>query len=115
VAAAAAILLNPAIALLSAGWGQVDSVPALLLTSAFLLLFTGGRTSRRRLGGATLVALALGVKPQVVFVLPVVALVLLRRDWRRPLRLATLGVPSVAVSSARGVAFALASGPLGHP
>src|SRR5205085_1383510 len=66
------------------------------------------------LGGATLVALALSVKPQVVFVLPVVAFVLLRRDWRRPLRLATLGATSVAVWFASGVPFALGPGALVH-
>src|SRR5207249_6511736 len=36
---AAAVLFNPAVIALSAGWGQVDAVPALLVLSSLLLLF----------------------------------------------------------------------------
>src|SRR5581483_6568253 len=38
---AAAVLFNPAVLLLSAGWGQVDSVPTLLVACSLLLLLTG--------------------------------------------------------------------------
>src|SRR4051794_30570904 len=37
----AGVLFNPAVLAVGAGWGQVDSVPALFVLTSLLLLFTG--------------------------------------------------------------------------
>ena len=44
---AAVVLFNPAVVALSAGWGQVDSVPVFFVLASLLLLFTGAQTLRR--------------------------------------------------------------------
>jgi 4-amino-4-deoxy-L-arabinose transferase-like glycosyltransferase len=81
--AAAAILLNPAVFFVSAVWGQADSVLALLVVGAFILLGTGTPTFRREAGAMALLAVALGTKPQVVFVVPIAVLLLV---WRHLFR-----------------------------
>ena len=83
--AAAAILLNPPVFFVSAVWGQADSVLALLVVAAFILLGTGAPTFRHEAGGVALLAVALGTKPQVVFVFPIVALLLAWRHLYLPL------------------------------
>ncbi len=82
--AAAAVLLNPAFFFISAVWGQVDVFLALPVIGAFLLLGTGTPTFKREAGGMALMALAIGTKPQGVFVLPVVILLLVWRHMRDP-------------------------------
>lgn len=77
--AAAAILLNPAVFFLSALWGQVDSIGALLVMVALLLVATGPSKLYREALAAGLFGLALGIKPQVAVVLPLLLLVLVRR------------------------------------
>jgi Gpi18-like mannosyltransferase len=76
---AAAVLFNPAVIGLSAVWGQVDSVPALLTLSSLLLLFTGARSLRRELASVVVLAVAVAMKPQAGFVLPVLLYALYRR------------------------------------
>lgn len=80
--AAAAILLNPAVFFVSAVWGQVDSILAVLVVGAFLLLGTGTATFRREAAGTALLAVAFVTKPQAMFVVPVVVLVLAWRHAR---------------------------------
>jgi len=89
--AAAAILLNPAIFFVSALWGQADSIGALLVMASLLFLSaTPVRFSREAIA-AVLFGLALGIKPQVGVLLPLLLLVLARRhllgngplDWRK--------------------------------
>ena len=80
--AAAAILLNPAIFFISGMWVQGDVFLAVPVVGAFLLLGTGTQTFRREAGGVALLALAVGTKPQAVFILPVVGIVLIWRHVR---------------------------------
>ena len=79
--AAAAILFNPGLVLISAVWGQVDSLLALLALGSVYLL-AGRPTLGREAGAVALLAFAVVTKPQVVFALPIVAVVLLRRHLR---------------------------------
>src|SRR5579864_7190802 len=79
---AAAVLFNPAVVLLSAGWGQVDSLPALLALSSLLLLLTGPPSLRRELASFVALAAAVAMKPQAAFVLPVLLYALYRRHLR---------------------------------
>jgi len=78
-AAAAAILLNPGLLLVSAVWGQVDSVLALLVLAAIYALATGKPSMPREMCGVTLLAIAVATKPQAVLALPVLAIVVVRR------------------------------------
>lgn len=80
--AAAAILLNPAVFFVSAVWGQADSVLAVLVVGAFLCIGTGRPSLRREGAGMALLAAAVATKPQALFVLPVVLLVLVWRHVR---------------------------------
>jgi 4-amino-4-deoxy-L-arabinose transferase-like glycosyltransferase len=80
--ASAAILLNPAIFFISAVWGQADAVLALLVVGCFFLLATGEQTLRREAGAVALLALAFGTKPQVIFAVPIVALLVVWRHLR---------------------------------
>ena len=77
--AAAAILLNPAVFFVSALWGQADSVGALLVMASLLFLATGPVRLYREAVAAALFGLALGIKPQVGVMLPLLLLVLVRR------------------------------------
>jgi dolichyl-phosphate-mannose-protein mannosyltransferase len=76
--AAAAILFNPGLLLVSAVWGQVDSVSALLVLASVCVL-AGQPTIVREASAAVLLAVAATTKAQVIFALPVVAVFLL---WR---------------------------------
>src|SRR5262245_1230246 len=67
----AAVLFNPAIVAESAVWGQVDSVPAVFVLLSLLLLFTGPPSLRTVLVGLLSFAVAITMKPQAGFVLPV--------------------------------------------
>ena len=114
---AAAVLFNPAVIALSAGWGQVDSVPAMFVVLSLLLLFTGSRASlAREVAGLLSFAVAVAMKPQAGFVLPV----LLYALWRRHLRgrrgqvladgfleLGVVGMPAVLLWAVSGLAFGL--------
>ena len=82
VLAAAAILFNPAIFFVSAIWGQADAVLALLVIGSFLLLATGPPTFRREAAGVAVLAIAIATKPQSVFVVPIVVLLLAWRHVR---------------------------------
>ena len=77
--AAAGVLFNPAVIALSAGWGQVDSVPVFIVLSSLLLLFTGAQSLRRELAAFALFGIAFSMKPQTCLVLPVMAYALYRR------------------------------------
>jgi Gpi18-like mannosyltransferase len=113
---AAAVLFNPAIFALSAGWGQVDSVPAFLVLSSLLLLFTGPQSLQRELAAFLLFGIAFSTKPQTCLVFPVMAYALYRRYlYRRPrpelidgvLSIALMGALAVGVWVAAGLSFGL--------
>src|SRR5439155_3331856 len=74
--AVAAILFNPAIFFVSAVWGQADSVFSLLIVASFVLLGDRDASPLREAAGAAALAAAIVTKPQSLFVLPVVLLVL---------------------------------------
>jgi dolichyl-phosphate-mannose-protein mannosyltransferase len=78
-AAAAAILLNPALILVSAVWGQVDSVLALLVLGGIYALATGRPGIGRELCGVVVLAVAVATKPQAVLALPVLVIVVIHR------------------------------------
>jgi dolichyl-phosphate-mannose-protein mannosyltransferase len=81
-AAAAAVLLNPALILVSAVWGQVDSVLALLVLGGIYVLVSGEPGLPRDAAAVALFAIAAATKPQAVLVFPVLAVVLVRRHVR---------------------------------
>jgi Gpi18-like mannosyltransferase len=81
-AVAAAVLFNPAVIALSAVWGQVDSVPAVFALLALLLLLTGPRSVRRDVAAFLVIGLAIAIKPQSGFGLPVMLYVLYHRYIR---------------------------------
>ncbi len=114
------MLFNPAVIALSAVWGQVDSVPALLVLSSLLLLFTGRQSLQRELGAFLLFAGAVAMKPQTGFVLPVMLYALYRRYLHRRragdlvdgiLAVAVIGAVSFAAWAISGLPFDL--GPRG--
>src|SRR6266540_3354019 len=80
---AASVLFNPAVIALSAVWGQVDAVPAAFVLGSLVLLFTGPRALSRELAAFALFALAIAMKPQSGFVLPVMLYALYRRYLHR--------------------------------
>ena len=113
---AAAVLFNPAVIALSAGWGQVDSVPAVFVVWSLLLLFTGPRSLQRELAAFLLFAVAIAMKPQAGFVFPVMLYALYRRylHQRRgtelfdgALSIAVVVAPSLVLWSISGLAFGL--------
>jgi len=79
LAAAAAILLNPGLVLVSAVWGQVDSVPTLLVLAGIYALATKLPSIPREVCGVALLAIAVATKPQALLALPVLAIVVVRR------------------------------------
>lgn len=79
IAAAAAILLNPGLILVSAVWGQVDSVLALLVLVGIYALAAGRPSITREMCGVVVLAIAVATKPQAVLVLPVLVMVVVRR------------------------------------
>jgi dolichyl-phosphate-mannose-protein mannosyltransferase len=74
--AAAAILFNPGLILVSAVWGQVDSVLALLVLGSLWLLGTDRVSIARQVSGIVVLAVAVATKPQAILAVPAVALVL---------------------------------------
>jgi Gpi18-like mannosyltransferase len=117
---AAAVLFNPAVIALGAGWGQVDAVPAAFVLGSLLLLFTGRLSLQREVGAFLLFAVAVAMKPQSGFVLPVMLYALYRRYLHRrsrpevidgTLSIAAVGTPSVVLWGISGLAFGL--GPVG--
>jgi Gpi18-like mannosyltransferase/putative flippase GtrA len=113
---AVAVLFSPAVIGLSAAWGQVDSVPALLAVSALLLVLTGSATFSRELAGFLCLAAAAAMKPQAAFVLPVLLYALYRRHLHgrpRPelvdglLRVAVVGALALSLLAVSGLAFGL--------
>jgi hypothetical protein len=113
---AAAVLFNPAVIALSAGWGQVDSVPVFFVLSSLLLLFTGTHSLRRELTAFLLFGVAFSMKPQTCLVFPVMAYALYRRYLhRRPrpelidgaLSIALMGTLAAGVWVVSGLAFGL--------
>ena len=79
---AAAVLFNPAIIALSAAWGQVDALPAVFVLWSLLLLLTGPQSLRREIAAFVLFAVAIAMKAQSGFVLPVMLYALYRRYLR---------------------------------
>ena len=113
---AAAVLFNPAVIALSAGWGQVDSVPVFVVLASLLLLFTGRQSLQRELAAFLLFGLAFSMKPQTCLVFPVMAYALYRRYLHRrsrpelidgALSIALLGAVSVGVWVVSGLPFGL--------
>src|SRR5215211_5005123 len=113
---AAAVLFNPAVIALSAVWGQVDSVPALFVLSSLLLLFTGRQSLQREVAAFLLYAVAIAMKPQAGFVLPVMLYALYRRYFhRRPpsewldgaIRVGASGALSLGLVAISGLPFGL--------
>jgi dolichyl-phosphate-mannose-protein mannosyltransferase len=76
---AGAILLNPALILLSAAWGQVDSVAGFLVLAGLYLAAAGRPSPAREFGGVGLLAIAVATKPQAAFALPLLGIVVVRR------------------------------------
>jgi hypothetical protein len=113
---AASVLFNPAVFGLSAIWGQVDSVPSLLVLSSLLLFLTGERSLGRDVIAFLAFAVALAVKPQVAFVLPAMLYALCRRYLpARPreevlagaLRVVAVGAPALVIWGISGLPFGL--------
>jgi Gpi18-like mannosyltransferase len=113
---AGGVLFNPAVIALGAGWGQVDAVPAAFVLTSLLLLFTGPKSLEREVGAFLLFAVAVAMKPQSGFVLPVMLYALYRRYLhRRPrpelldgaLSIAAVGIPSLVLWGISGLAFGL--------
>jgi hypothetical protein len=108
---AAVVLFNPAVVALSAGWGQVDSVPVFFVLASLLLLFTGAQSLRRDLAAFLLFGIAFSMKPQTCLVFPVMAYALYRRYLhRRPRPELIDGALSIALVSALAVGVWVASG-----
>jgi dolichyl-phosphate-mannose-protein mannosyltransferase len=103
---AAAVLFNPAFIMLSAVWGQVDAVPALFVLWTLLLLFTGPPSLRREILAFLVFAVAIAVKPQAGFVLPVLLYALYRRHLRcRSGSDLTKGILSIGLTAALSLGF----------
>jgi Bacterial membrane protein YfhO len=108
---AAAVLFNPAVIALSAGWGQVDSVPVFIVLSSLLLLFTGSHSLRRELAAFALFGIAFAMKPQTCLVFPVMGYALYRRYVRgRPRSELVDGALTIALCAAVAVGLLLLSG-----
>jgi hypothetical protein len=112
----AVVLFNPAVIALSAGWGQVDSVPVFFVLASLLLLFTGAQSLRRDLAAFLLFGIAFSMKPQTCLVFPVMAYALYRRYlYQRPrpelidgaLSVGLVGTLAVGVWAVSGLAFGL--------
>ena len=113
---AAGVLFNPAVIALGAVWGQVDAVTAMFVLGSLLLLFTSPPTLRYEIPAFLLFAVAIAMKPQSGFVLPVMLYALYRRHLhRRPLSeaidgalgICLAGVLSLGVWAVSGLAFGL--------
>ena len=113
---AAGVLFNPAVIALSAVWGQVDAVPAVFVLWSLLLLFTGPQSLRRELAAFLLFAVAIAMKPQAGFVLPIMLYALYRRYLHQRARselidgalsIALVGAPALALWTVSGLPFGL--------
>jgi Gpi18-like mannosyltransferase len=102
---AAAVLFNPAVIALSAVWGQVDAVPAFFVLASLLLLFTKTPTLQRDLGAFLLFGVAISMKPQAGFALPVMLYAVYRR--RSIAGAAGMVLASLAVVAVTGLGFGL--------
>ena len=122
--AAAAILLNPALILVSAVWGQVDSVLALLVMAGIYML-AARPTLLHQVCGVALLAIALATKPQTVLALPAVGIVLVYRYFagdisktsavtRRAWRLGLLALVAAASLIAMFAPFGIGPGEIPH-
>src|SRR5262249_51462123 len=107
---------NPAIFAESAVWGQVDAVPAVFVLASLLLLFTTRPSLRTDLAALLLFAVAIAMKPQSGFVLPVMLYALYRRYLhRRPpeqqldalLGIAMIGLVTIGIWAVSGLPFGL--------
>jgi hypothetical protein len=95
---AAAVLFNPAVIMVSSVWGQVDVVPVVFVLAALMLIFTGKPSLARESGAFALFAIAVAMKPQAGFVLPVMLYALYRHHLRaRPPRGVLRGVMHIVV------------------
>ncbi len=104
--AGGAVLFNPALIALSAVWGQVDAVPAMFVLWSLLLLYTGPQSLKREIAALLIFAVAIAMKPQEGFVLPVMLYALYRRYLhRQDLTAAFDGALSIAISG--GLALGL--------
>ncbi len=72
--AAAVFLFNPAVILVSSVWGQNDSIATLAVVGAIYLLVTGRTEAAAAVG-----VIAMLIKFQYGFVIPIIAIVALRR------------------------------------
>lgn len=117
---AAAVLFNPAVFGLSAGWGQVDAIPVCFMMASLLLLLTGDQTFRREAAAAVLFGFAFSIKPQTCLAFPVIGYALYERYFhhkpraeimRGVYRVALLGAFSITVWALLGIPFGL--GPAG--
>jgi dolichyl-phosphate-mannose-protein mannosyltransferase len=123
-AAAAAVLLNPALILVSAVWGQVDSVLALLVLGGICVLVSGPPSLARDAAAVSLFAIAAATKPQAVLVFPVIAVVLIHRHvWNAPgtterrrgmLRLAVLAIVGLGIVALMFIPFGVAPSAIPH-
>ena len=113
---AAAVLFNPAVLALSAVWGQVDAVPAMFVLWSLLLLFASPPRLRYEIAAFLLFAVAVSIKPQSAFVVPVMLYALYRRYlYRRSLsevidgalRIGLIGAVSLGVWLVSGLPFGL--------
>jgi|GEM_PF-442411 len=73
------VLFNPAVLGVGALWGQVDSVPSSLVVACLVLVLTGRRSVQRDFGGLVLLGIAISMKPQSAFLVPVLTYFLIRR------------------------------------
>ena len=105
---------------MSAVWGQVDAVPAMFVLWTLLLLYTGPQSLKREIAALLIFAVAIAMKPQEGFVLPVMLYALYRRYLHRQpaggvfdgaLSIAISGALSLGLWAVSGLAFGL--GPVG--
>jgi len=93
VAAAAAVLLHPAVIDTSAWWGQYESIYVLFALAAVVFVLNG-----HDLLGAAALAICVMTKPQALpFVLPFVAWFWAHGGWREIVRVAAVGLVVAAV------------------
>ena len=113
---AAAVLFNPAVLALSSVWGQVDAVPAMFVLWSLLLLIASPPRLRYEIAAFLLFAVAISIKPQSAFVVPVMLYVLYRRHlYRRSLsevidgalRIGLIGAVSLGAWLVSGLPFGL--------
>jgi dolichyl-phosphate-mannose-protein mannosyltransferase len=98
--AAAVIAFTPATWMLSAVWGQVDSIPVLAFLSALALMF-----ARRYTAGWIALALAVLVKPQTIVSAPLFLVWQIALDGLRP-RLAVGPALALVVAYLAAIPFA---------